>query len=107
MVLAVGFETLRDLGRQFAGGFQDQRAGHAGSGPARGQYFDHGQGETGGLAGAGLGAAKDIAAHQRHRNGLGLNRGRLAIAGLVDGAKDVGAKPQFSKTHSIPFIGKM
>ena len=85
VVLAVDLEVLGDLGGQFAGRRDDQRARHARLGAAVGQDVDHRQGEGGGLAGAGLGEAEDIAAHQNDGDGLFLDRGGLCIALVGDG----------------------
>jgi hypothetical protein len=68
-VLGVGLDVLGHLHRQFAGRRQDQRAHrvarrrHAGAG-VRQQQLDDRQREAGGLAGAGLGGAHDVAALQ-------------------------------------------
>jgi hypothetical protein len=53
------------------------------------QSLDQGDGESGGLAGAGLGTAQQVAAFQQVRNALGLDgRGRgvaFGLKGLKDG----------------------
>ena len=89
-MLAIGAEALGDLGRQFAGRRQDQGP----AAPARGGFailgepLKDGQGEGGGLAGAGLGDAQDIAALENQRNGLGLDRGGGGIAFGRKGLKE-------------------
>jgi hypothetical protein len=65
VVLAVLFEILLDLGREFAGRLEDQRARHARPGAALFEKRQHRQHEGCGLARAGLGNAQNIAALQR------------------------------------------
>ena len=60
-----------DLGGQFAGGFQDQAAA---PGLVVVEERQNGQGERGGFAGAGLGAADDVAPLHDQGNGAHLNR---------------------------------
>ena len=86
-VLAVLHEILGDLQREFAGRLQDQAARHAGAGARAGQDVQHRQGEAGGLAGAGLRHAHHVAAHQHERDRLLLDRRRMAIAHVGDGAQ--------------------
>jgi hypothetical protein len=79
-VLAEVAEVLLDLGRELAGGFEDQDAGAA---LLAGHEAVHdGEEEGGGLAGAGLGAAEHVAAAGDDGNGLLLDRGRSGIAGV-------------------------
>ena len=87
-VLAVLHELLGDLQGQLARRLQDQAARHARLGPAIGQDIHHRQGEAGGLAGAGLGAAQHVAAHQHDRDGLFLDGRRRDVAGFCDSAQD-------------------
>ena len=81
-ILGIAAHVLGDLRRQFA-----RRAHH--QHPARGvhpplgigrQTVQRGERERGGLAGAGLRNAKQIAALQQRRNGLHLDRGGIGIA---------------------------
>ena len=60
--LAQRLEGLAHLVGQFARGFEDQGARHAGAGAALFEQRQHGQHEGGGLAGAGLGEAHHVAA---------------------------------------------
>ena len=86
-ILAVLDEVLGHLQREFARRLQDQAARHAGAGARAGQNVQHRQGEAGGLAGAGLRRAHHVAAHQHERDRLFLDRRRMAIAHVVDGAQ--------------------
>ncbi len=81
-VLAVGAEALGDLAGQFAGGRQHQHPAAAlGRGLTGGvQTMQDRQGEGGGLAGAGLGDAQQVAAGHDDGDSLGLNRGRGLVA---------------------------
>ncbi len=80
-VPAVGAEAVEDLDGQLARRRDDQRAhrmarrreARVGVGA---QALEHRQRESGGLAGAGLGAAHQVAALEHQRNGLVLDRGR-------------------------------
>ncbi|OFA04350.1 hypothetical protein DUGA2_26240 [Duganella sp. HH101] len=93
-VLAVGAHAFLDLGREFAGRGQDQRAdrtggGVAGDGRAFGvgrQTVQDGQREAGGLAGAGLCACQQVAAIQHRRDGLLLDGGGRGVAGFGNSA---------------------
>ena len=60
-------EILGHLQRQFARRLQDQAARHTRAGARTGQDIEHRQGEAGGLAGAGLGRAHHVTAHQDDR----------------------------------------
>jgi hypothetical protein len=51
------------------------------------ENVDHRQHEGGGLAGAGLGDADQVPAHQDGRDRLALDRGRVAVAGFLHGAE--------------------
>jgi hypothetical protein len=52
------------------------------------------QRETGGLAGAGLRRAEQVAAGEDHRDGLQLDRRRFGIALVGDGAQQFGDQPE-------------
>ena len=75
-VFAIGAEAVSDLGRQLAGGRQDQSA----AAPTRRrawvglQEVEDGEGKGGGLAGAGLSDAQKVAAGHDAGNGLRLDR---------------------------------
>jgi hypothetical protein len=84
-------QDFAHLGGQFARGHQDERA-HP---PRRGgwrllQALQQGQGEGGGLAGAGLGRAQDISAMQDGRNGLLLDGRGSRETQLARGADEGG-----------------
>ena len=89
-VLAVRAEGFLDLHREFAGWREDQRAHRV---PRRRmvrvrhrrQFLQDRQGEAGGLAGAGLGAAHDILAGENDGDRLHLDRRRCRIAGFLHG----------------------
>ena len=68
MIFAVFLEIIGDLGGEFAGRLEDQAARHAGAAAALAEDVDHRQDEAGGLAGAGLGDADDVLAHQDRRD---------------------------------------
>src|SRR3546814_14836989 len=85
--LAVELEVLGHLGGQLARRRDDERARHSRAGSAARQDVDHGQSEAGGLAGAGLGAAEHVAAHQDNRYGFLLNRGGRGVTPLLNGPK--------------------
>ncbi len=91
-VLAVVAHAFLDLGRELARRRQDQRADRRTTarialGRLRHQAVQHRQHEAGGLAGAGLGAAHQVAAGQHQRNRLGLDRGRRGVSLLVHGTQ--------------------
>jgi hypothetical protein len=80
-------KAFGDLARKFARRAQHQNAGAAAGRllRIRQQVIENGEGEGGGLAGAGLGDADEIAAGQDERNSLRLNRGRLGVAEFAQG----------------------
>ena len=61
---------------------------------------DHRQDEAGGLAGAGLGDADQVLAHQDRGDGGALDRRRFVIAAVVDGAEQFVGKAEIGKSHS-------
>jgi hypothetical protein len=83
--------VLVDLDRELAGRGDAQRAGLVGAPAGRRrvghQALEQREQERGGLAGAGLGLARDVAAGQRDRQRLRLDRGAAQEAGVVDGAE--------------------
>ena len=80
VVAAVFDEAFLDLRGEFARRLQDQRARHARAGAPLLEQRQHGQDESGGLAGAGLGDAENVASGERMRDGLRLDgrRGRCS-----------------------------
>ena len=100
-VLAVGADAVMHLHGEFAGRGQDEAADlarRAGNG-GRGQAMQHGQRERRGLAGAGLGAAKQVVASHRERNRLDLDGSRRRVADFGKRAKKRGRKPERFKRH--------
>ncbi len=81
-VAAVGGGAVVDLRRQFAGRRQDQDARPLGRRRAlvQGQVLQDGQDEGRGLAGAGLGAAEQVAAVEQVGDGLDLDGGGDSVA---------------------------
>jgi len=101
-VVAVGAHAFLDLGGEFARRRQHQHARLAAlGGGTRADELQNGQGEAGGLAGAGLGGGHQVAAGEHDGNRLGLDRRRLGVAFFGDGAKDFGAQAEFGKTHDV------
>ncbi len=105
-VPAVGLDRVLDLDREFPGRGQDQRAHRV---PRRrrarvgqrGQLLQDRQRETGGLAGAGLGAAHDVVAGENDGNGLRLDRRGRGVAGFFDGPQQFGPQPELGKARSV------
>jgi hypothetical protein len=88
-VFAVGFDRFLDLRREFARWHQHQAARPAGFERHRffAEQLQDRQGESGGLAGAGLRAGQQVAALQYQRDGLGLDRRGGGVADIGDGAQ--------------------
>src|SRR4029078_2995077 len=61
---------------------------------------DHGKGERGRLAGAGLGASEDVASPEHVRNGLFLDGGRRGVTSVCDRLQDLRGEAQIFKTHT-------
>ena len=102
LALGVFVEGSGDLVGQLPGRSDDEGARHARLRTPRSQAFDHRQGKGGGLAGAGLGDAKNVAALQRDGDGLSLDRRGGRIAGLGHSQKRSGRQAQFGKFgHSV------
>jgi hypothetical protein len=95
-VAAIVFHAGADLGRQFARGGENQGAHRAASarGLFRAQALQQRQGKAGGLAGTGLGAGENVAAFENDRNGLALNRGRIAVALFGHGTEQFGRQAE-------------
>ena len=85
-----------DLGRELARRDEHEAAGLAGGGTEERKGRKR---EGGGLAGTGLGGAQQVAAGDDDRNGLGLDRCRLFVTLIGEGAQQFRAKAQFSKRH--------
>ena len=100
VVLAVFLEILGDLHRELARRLEDQRARHPRPAAALVQDVDHRQDEAGGLAGAGLGDPDQVLAHQHRRDRRALDRSRLVIAAVGDGAEQFVGKAEIGKSHS-------
>ena len=101
VVDAVFVERLFDLGGKLARRLENEGAGHARAGAAPLQHRQHRQSEGGGLAGAGLGDAQDVAAFQGVGNGLFLNRRRRVVARRFDGFEHFLAQAEFAKFHEF------
>ena len=88
-VAAVGREEFDDLVAELARRRQHQHAAAtwaAAASDRTGEAMEDRKGEGGGLAGAGLGDADEVAAGKGGRNGRGLDRRRLGIALFGEGA---------------------
>ena len=70
---------------EFARGFEDERAR---AGRVLAELREDGQGERGGLAGAGLRAADDVASGEHERDGAELDGRRLDITHRLDAVQD-------------------
>jgi hypothetical protein len=70
------------------------------------EKLEDGEGEGGGLAGAGLGSSQDIATGEHRRDGLGLNGGRLVITLGIDRPQQFDPKAEGSKWHEISWWGR-
>ena len=66
---------------------------------AHGELVQHGQGEGGGLAGAGLGAAEQVVPGQHGGDRLGLDGGGGFVALLAHGFENGRSQVQFFKIH--------
>ena len=98
-VLAIGLHALVHLDRELARGREDQaahrmqRRREALGGHGR-EALQERQREAGGLAGAGLRGAEEVASRKDDGNGLRLDGGRFGIALLRDCAKQLGQEPE-------------
>jgi hypothetical protein len=98
-VLAVGDDAFMHLHRQFARRRQDQGAYRMACRRGRtagifGQALEQRQGEAGGLAGAGLGAAHDVLAGHDDRDGLRLDRRRVGVTVVLYRAQQLGQQAE-------------
>ncbi|MBV6475513.1 MAG: hypothetical protein MOGDAGHF_01055 [Rhodocyclaceae bacterium] len=64
------------------------------------QALQQRQDEAGGLAGAGLRPAHDVLAFEHDGDGLGLDRGGLAVAGVGHRLEQFGQQPEFFECHN-------
>ena len=104
-VRGVFLELLGHLGGELAGRGEHEAARHAGAGAALGEVGDHRQHEGAGLAGAGLGDAEDVAAFERVRDGLDLDRGGGDVAGVGHGLKDPRVQREIGKSGHVACVG--
>ena len=100
-MLAVVADAGVDLLGQFAGRDQDQCTHRVRSDlrPLQGQPLQQRQGETGGLAGAGLCCGEQVAALERRGYGLGLDRRRRAVAEPFEGLEQGVEQTEGSERH--------
>ena len=107
-VLAVLAQRLLDLDGELARGGEDQRT----HGMTRGrgarirvlrQLLEDGEAEAGRLAGAGLGAAHDVAAGEDFGDRLRLDRRGRGVTGLGDGPQDLGPQAELFKARCGQF----
>ena len=99
VIFAVFLEILGDLRGKLARRLEDQRARHPRPAAAFGEDVDHRQDEAGGLAGAGLGDADQVLAHQHGRDRALLDGRRRVIAAVADGAQQLVGKAEIGKRH--------
>ncbi len=92
-MLAVRAHVLVHLRGEFPRRRDDEDAHRTRSRALR-QPLENGQREAGGLAGARLGGAEQIATAQDDRNGLRLDGGGLGVALLCDSAQQLGAQAE-------------
>ena len=103
-VFAVGLHRLFHLRCQLAGGSEHQGSDADTAklilcAAAHGEAVQKGQGESGSLAGAGLGAAQQVVPLEHQGNGLRLDGGGGFVTLLAHGLHDGGCQLQFFKVH--------
>ena len=100
---AVGGERIDDLAAELAGRRQHQHAAALRLQLLRvaGEAMEDGEREGGGLAGAGLGNADEVASGKGWRDGGRLDRRRRGIALLDEGAGNGLGKAESIKAHSV------
>ena len=91
VVRAVAVEAFLDLGCEFAGRFEDERARHSGPCAALFEARQHRQREARRLAGAGLGDAENVAPRDDVRDCFRLDGRWRRVARRRDGGQDLGA----------------
>jgi len=86
---------------QLAGRYQHQRTDRVTGNllTFQGKALQHRQGETGGLASAGLGCGHQVAAGQHGGDGLGLDWGRGGVVQLLQGAQQRFDQAEFGEIH--------
>ena len=97
-------QVLDDLGGELAGRGEHQRAGRA----ARlvDQPVENREDERGRLAAAGHGAGQDVAARERRRDGVGLNRRGPGEPQLLYSFKETGMELERGERHGTPGIAR-
>ncbi len=90
----VTLERLGHLDREFARRREHQGLRRAAPGD---EATQHGQRESGGLAGAGLGLAQHVVAREEHGNGRGLDRRGRLVADLGQGLEHGGTQAQLGE----------
>jgi len=102
LVRSIDADALQDLGREFAGRREHERARSAARGGL--EQLQQGQHEGRGLAGAGLGAGQQVASAQHWRDGSGLDRrgGRVAVG--ANCRQQLGLEPEFIEIHDVFWI---
>jgi len=73
-------------------------------GRERGEALEQRQGETSGLASAGLRGPEQIASRKDDRDGLRLNGGGFCIALLRDGAQQLGQQPEAFEVRAYVYL---
>ena len=98
-----GADVLDLLGKLAGGGHDEHERAVAALGV--GQAAHRGQQERGGLAGAGLGGGKKVAALEDIRDGLRLDGGGLGVAELLHGGEDGLGKPEIAEGDALGGAG--
>ena len=106
-VRRVLLELLGDLRGELAGRGEHQAARHARPGAALGEVRDHRQHEGAGLAGAGLGDAEHVAAFERVRDRLDLDRGGGDVAGFGHGLQDPRVQREIGECGHVACVGSV
>ncbi|OIQ66599.1 hypothetical protein GALL_518300 [mine drainage metagenome] len=101
-VAAVGGEVFMHLSGKFARRGEDEGAGDdlalgVAGGLAAAQALQQGQGEAGGLAGAGLRGGQQVVTGEHHGNGLELDGSGLGVALFGHSAQDGRGQAQILK----------
>ncbi len=102
-VFAIGVEVCRNLGRKFAGRFQNDGTRHTHTRAAVMQDIKHRQGEAGRFTRARLCTAQNVACHQHRRDSLSLDRGWGVVAGVCNGFEDIFAQTEIGEIHMVRF----
>ena len=108
--LDVGLDVVVDLVGQLPRGCDDERADRVprrrgAMAGRRHERIDDGQRKAGRLSGTGLGSGHHVMARHDHRNGLGLDGGRLGIAGGSDGLEHVGMQAEITEGDGGRLLG--